>query len=78
VGFADAARTGRLVCEINGESLAAREILALTAEVGRLAQCLDRKRSFASGPNDAEAWAHAPETTPSHQCERQPSHSRRG
>ena len=36
VVFADAARTGRLVQDINTRSLAAREIAALTAEIGRL------------------------------------------
>jgi chromosome partitioning protein len=37
VAFADAARTGRLVAELDPSSLAAREIAALTAEVGALA-----------------------------------------
>ncbi|MFZ5668591.1 MAG: ParA family partition ATPase [Pseudomonadota bacterium] len=37
VAFADAARSGRLVSEINGHSPAAREITALCAEVGRIA-----------------------------------------
>ena len=37
VVFADAARTGRLVAEVDGGSLAAREIAALAAEVRRTA-----------------------------------------
>jgi len=37
VAFADAARSGRLVSEINEHSPAAREITALCAEVGRIA-----------------------------------------
>lgn len=37
VAFADAARTGRLVCDLDGNSPAAREITALAAEIGRLA-----------------------------------------
>jgi chromosome partitioning protein len=37
VVFAEAARSGRLVAELNPSSLAAREIAALTAEVGALA-----------------------------------------
>lgn len=37
VAFADAARTGRLVFDLDGNSPAAREITALAAEVGRLA-----------------------------------------
>ena len=37
VAFADAARSGRLVSEINGHSPAAREITALCAETGRIA-----------------------------------------
>jgi len=37
VAFADAARSGRLVSEINEHSLAAREITALCAEIGRIA-----------------------------------------
>ncbi|MPZ41194.1 MAG: AAA family ATPase [Rhizobiales bacterium] len=37
VAFADAARSGRLVSEINEHSPAAREVTALCAEVGRIA-----------------------------------------
>ena len=37
VAFADTARSGRLVSEINGHGPAAREITALCAEVGRIA-----------------------------------------
>lgn len=37
VAFADAARSGRLVSEINGHSPAAREITALCAEIARIA-----------------------------------------
>jgi len=37
VAFADAARSGRLVSEINGHSPAAREITALFAEIARIA-----------------------------------------
>ncbi len=37
VTFADAARSGRLVSEINERSPAAREIIALCTEVGRIA-----------------------------------------
>ncbi|MBC7152855.1 MAG: AAA family ATPase [Rhizobium sp.] len=36
VAFADAAQSGRLVCEIDGDSPAAREIAALAAEIERL------------------------------------------
>ncbi|MGZ0073282.1 ParA family partition ATPase [Sphingobium limneticum] len=36
VVFADAAQSGRLACEIDADSPAAREIAALTAEIGRL------------------------------------------
>jgi chromosome partitioning protein len=36
VAFADAARSGRLVSELDEDSLAAREIAALAREVGRL------------------------------------------
>jgi len=36
VAFAEAARTGRLVCELDDTSLAAREVAALSAEVGAL------------------------------------------
>jgi chromosome partitioning protein len=38
VGFADAARSGRLVAELDGDSPAAREIAALAAEVERIAR----------------------------------------
>ncbi len=38
VAFADAARTGRLVSDIDGTSPAAREIAALAAEIGRIAR----------------------------------------
>jgi chromosome partitioning protein len=38
VSFADAARSGRLVGEIDGDGLAAREIVALAAEIERLAR----------------------------------------
>jgi len=38
VSFADAARSGRLVSEIDGDGLAAREIVALAAEIERLAR----------------------------------------
>jgi chromosome partitioning protein len=34
VAFADAARTGRLVCDLRPHGIAAREIAALTAEIG--------------------------------------------
>ena len=37
VAFADTARSGRLVSEINGHGPAAREITALCAEIGRIA-----------------------------------------
>jgi chromosome partitioning protein len=37
VAFADTARSGRLVSEINDHGLAAREISALCAEIGRIA-----------------------------------------
>ncbi len=37
VVFADAAQAGRLVCEVDDDSPAAREIAALAAEVGRIA-----------------------------------------
>ena len=37
VAFADSARSGRLVSEINGRSPAAREITALCSEIGRIA-----------------------------------------
>ena len=36
VAFADTARTGRLVFDIDEDSPAAREIAALTAEIGRI------------------------------------------
>jgi len=36
VAFADAARTGRLVCDLRPHGIAAREIAALTAEIGGL------------------------------------------
>ena len=36
VVFADAAQTGRLASDINRQSHAAREIAALTSEIGRL------------------------------------------
>ena len=36
VGFADAARTGRLVAELDGASAAAHEVTALAGEVGAL------------------------------------------
>jgi chromosome partitioning protein len=36
VAFADAARSGRLVSEVDGDSPAAREVAALCAEIGRL------------------------------------------
>ena len=35
--FASAARSGRLVCECDADSIAAREVSALAAEIGRLA-----------------------------------------
>jgi chromosome partitioning protein len=38
VSFADAARSGRLVRELDGDGLAAREIVALAAEIERLAR----------------------------------------
>ena len=38
VAFADTARTGRLVFDIGEDSPAAREIAALTAEIGRIAR----------------------------------------
>jgi len=38
VAFADAARSGRLVSELDDDSLAAREIAALSLEVGALAR----------------------------------------
>jgi chromosome partitioning protein len=38
VSFADAARSGHLVGEIDGDSPAAREIVALAAEIERLAR----------------------------------------
>jgi cellulose biosynthesis protein BcsQ len=38
VSFADAARSGRLVGEIDGDGLAAREIVALAAEIEKLAR----------------------------------------
>ena len=38
VAFADTARTGRLVFDIDEDSPAAREIAALTAEIGRIAR----------------------------------------
>ena len=38
VAFADTARTGRLVFDIGEDSPAAREIAALTAEIGRITQ----------------------------------------
>ena len=38
VAFADTARTGRLVLDIGEDSPAAREIAALTAEIGRITQ----------------------------------------
>ncbi len=37
VGFADAAQSGRLISELEGQRAGAREIVALCAEVGRLA-----------------------------------------
>jgi chromosome partitioning protein len=37
VGFADAARSGRLVGEVDEHGLAAREIAALAAEIERIA-----------------------------------------
>jgi chromosome partitioning protein len=37
VVFADAARTGRLAAEIDPDSLAAREVAGLVAEIGRIA-----------------------------------------
>jgi chromosome partitioning protein len=37
VAFADAAQSGRLVCELDDDSLAAREIATLSAEIGRIA-----------------------------------------
>ena len=37
VAFADAAQSGRLVSELDEDSLAAREIAALSAEIGRIA-----------------------------------------
>ena len=37
VGFADAAQSGRLISELDGQRAGAREIAALCAEVGRLA-----------------------------------------
>jgi chromosome partitioning protein len=37
IAFADAAQTGRLVCELADDTPAAREIVALAAEVGRIA-----------------------------------------
>lgn len=36
VAFADAARTGRLVCDLRPHGIAAREIAALTTEIGGL------------------------------------------
>ncbi|GBQ93941.1 cobyrinic acid a,c-diamide synthase [Gluconacetobacter liquefaciens] len=36
VAFADAARTGRLVCDLRPHGIAVREIAALTAEIGGL------------------------------------------
>lgn len=36
VAFADAARSGRLVCDLRPQGIAAREIAALTAEIGGL------------------------------------------
>ncbi|MFT8762578.1 MAG: ParA family partition ATPase [Gluconobacter potus] len=36
VAFADMARTGRLVCDLRPQGIAAREIAALTAEIGGL------------------------------------------
>jgi len=38
VAFADAARTGRLVSDLDSNSPAAREIAALAAEIGRIAR----------------------------------------
>ena len=38
VAFADTARTGRLVFDIDEDSPAAREIAALAAEIGRIAR----------------------------------------
>ena len=38
VGFADAARSGRLVGEIDDDGPAAREIASLTAEIERIAR----------------------------------------
>jgi chromosome partitioning protein len=37
VGFADAAQSGRLISELDGQRAGTREIAALCAEVGRLA-----------------------------------------
>jgi chromosome partitioning protein len=37
VAFADTARSGRLVSELNGHGPAAREITALCSEIGRIA-----------------------------------------
>ena len=37
VGFADAAQSGRLISELDGQRAGAREVAALCTEVGRLA-----------------------------------------
>ena len=61
--FADAARTGRLVGELDEAGPAAREIMALAAEVDRGSRMSGArsKRAFVARPSDAEAWVRAPE-----------------
>ena len=63
VGFADAARSGRLIGEVDENGPAAREIVA--SPRGREDRAMserDLKRAFAAHPSDAEAWVRSPES----------------
>ena len=63
IAFADAARTGRLVFEVESGGAAAREIMALAAEIEGLRAMTGRnpKRGFVTRPTDPDAWIRAPE-----------------
>jgi hypothetical protein len=70
VGFADAARSGRLIGEVDENRPAAREIVA--SPRGREDRAMserDLKRAFAAHPSDAEAWVRNPESPPSRHAE---------
>src|SRR3546814_18996452 len=66
VAFADAARSGRLVSEINERSPGAREITALCAALGRIAPCRTDPKKLPSPhvPQHLRAWRKSTDIAP--------------